>query len=249
MPSSAQKEEKGGGGRRRIHANPFNIRGPIAIPNWDLVFGSSKQPFAVDVGFGLGGFLRAMACDRPQWNVLGLEIRAHWVHAINAYAQEHKIQNLHAMVANANAHLPALIPDGQLGHLSLNFPDPWFKKRHHKRRVAKPEWLEALRSKWAPGAELHAMTDYAPVGEQILELLENHPDFENIYGHGLAPEATVPWRTERELSHQARGHAIYRMAFTYRGPLSAGTSPQKPTLKALKAPKASIPEHPDLPTT
>ena len=201
--------------RHRRHANPFTVRGAVEVPDWEAVYGRSA-PLALDVGFGPGRFIVELAQRHPEWNVLGLEIRQHLVEQARAEAAAAGLKNLHAMLANANLHLEELLPDASLAFVSVNFPDPWYKKRHHKRRVVRPEWLTVLSKKMRPGAELHAMTDYEPVAMQILDTLEAAAGYVNIDGPGgFAIESTTGIVTEREIKHSGRGERIYRLRFRY----------------------------------
>jgi tRNA (guanine-N7-)-methyltransferase len=196
--------------RHRIHANPFNIRGPIAVPNWRRIYGRDA-PFAIDIGYGCGAFLLALAKARPQWNCLGLEIRQHLVQPLQA-----ALPNLCVLLANANLHLGPLLPNASVEFVSLNFPDPWFKKRHHKRRVLQPEWLDMMAQKLAPGGTLHLTTDYAPLAEEARDLLDGHDAFGPIHAERFAETSTTGIVSERERTHQARGEPIYRLCFRRR---------------------------------
>jgi tRNA (guanine-N7-)-methyltransferase len=203
--------------RHRIHGNPFNIRGDIDVPCWDELFGRAA-PLALDVGFGGGDFTIGLARQHPEWNVLGIEIRHHLVERLAAAARREELDNLHAIVANANLHLDSLLPQRSVAFVAVNFPDPWFKRRHHKRRVVRAEWLRVLAPKLQAGAEVHVATDYEPIGEEIRELLEAAPDFVNRVGAGaFAGESTTGIASERERAHSRRGAPIYRLWYSYRG--------------------------------
>src|SRR6478609_1711806 len=108
--------------RHRRHANPFTLRGPIGVPDWQAIYGR-EAPFAIDVGCGPGRFVWGLARLHPEWNVLGLEIRAHLVAETLAGAREAGLTNVHALVANANLHLSALLPPASVAFVSVNFPD------------------------------------------------------------------------------------------------------------------------------
>ena len=172
---------------------------------------------ALDVGFGRGGFLLELSRRHPQWNVLGVEIRAHLVEDVLRSAREQGIANVFAILANVNLHLDALIPNRALAFVSINFPDPWYKKRHHKRRVVQPAWLTLLAAKMQDDAQLHVMTDYEPIAQEIRERLEQHPQFTSVHPHQpFAQESTTGIATEREVSHLARGHSVYRLCYRRR---------------------------------
>lgn len=201
--------------RHRQHGNPFNVRGDMDRPDWQTVFGRDA-PFALDIGFGAGQFAVALARQHPEWNVVGIEIRQHFVDQLTEAAQRQGLSNVHALVANANIHLDALIPDASTVFVSINFPDPWFKKRHHKRRVIRPEWITTLGQKLRPGAELHMMTDYEPVATEIEAILDSAPGFSNVHGTGVFPaESTTGFSSEREATHLKRGEPVYRLHFRY----------------------------------
>lgn len=202
--------------RHRHHANPFTVRGEIEPLELDAVFGRSA-PVALDVGFGRGAFLLELARRHAEWNVVGIELRPFLVDDVTQAARAEGLHNLYAMVANANEHLSTLLPDGCVAFAAINFPDPWFKKRHHKRRVVNREWLELLSRKLVPGAQVHAMTDYAQMAHVLLKAFEALPCFVNLAGAGkFAPESTTGIMTEREVKHQGRGEPIFRLHYGYR---------------------------------
>lgn len=200
--------------RHRQHGNPFNIRGPIELPNWEEVFGRAA-PFAIDVGFAQGRFPVELARQHPQWNVLGLEIRDFWVEQLNDAARESNLRNLRAILANANSHLAELVPNESVIFVSVNFPDPWFKKRHRKRRVVNREWLDLIARKLMPKGELHYVSDYGPAAEEALELLREHPAF--VGEDRFLETSTTGILTEREITHQQRGEPIYRLLYRRTG--------------------------------
>lgn len=200
--------------RHRIHANPFSIRGDVDPVDVQNVF-ESHAPLALDIGCGQGWFALELAKAHPEWNVLGIEIREHLVKQVQQLAKEHALNNLWAVFANANTHLSGLIPDRSVLFVSLNFPDPWFKKRHHKRRVLTSAWLGVLCNKMIPGAEIHVTTDYAPLAKDMLQVLSNTPDFANLHASHFAKNSTTGILSKRERTHLERGNQVYRLHFRY----------------------------------
>ena len=199
--------------RHRIHGNPFSVRAPEGPLNQELLYGR-QAPLALEIGFGRGQFLLDLAQAHPEWNILGLEIRDHFVESAIKRAREEELANLHAVVANANIHLAELVDDASVAFVSINFPDPWFKKRHQKRRVIRDEFLDLLDQKFVVGGELHIMTDFQPIGEEALEMLSAHPRFESITGtDGFLESSSTNIRSEREDTHEGRGDPIYRVAY------------------------------------
>jgi tRNA (guanine-N7-)-methyltransferase len=203
--------------RHRKHGNPFSIRGPLAAPEAAHSF-ARVAPFALDVGFGEGSFLLELAQRRSEWNVLGLEIRTHLVEDLNAAARAQGLSNALAVLANANVHLDDLVPDRSVVFVAINFPDPWYKTRHKKRRVVRPEWIEVLMTKLAPGAEIHAMTDYEPVAAQMRDAFAAYPAFTNLNGpRTYAQTSSTGILTERERKHTRRNEPVYRLHLSFGG--------------------------------
>ena len=203
--------------RHRIHANPFNVPEPEGRPDWDSIF-DRQAPMALEIGYGQGAFLQSLAIQHPEWNVVGLEIRPHFVERAIAEAKAAGVNNLHARLANANRDLDTLIPDASVAFVSINFPDPWFKKRHHKRRVIQDSMLDLLGKKFTPDGEFHLMTDFEPIGLDALELFTGRSDYQNLLGEDRFAESTTTHITsEREITHQGRGDPIYRLAYRYSG--------------------------------
>ncbi len=203
--------------RRRQHGNPFNIRGELIRPAWRELFGR-VAPFALDIGCGPGSFTLELARAHKELDVVGLEIRRHLVEELNATAAAAGIHNLHAVLANANLHLPVLFELKSLRLVTLNFPDPWYKKRHHKRRVVNPAWTRALAPHLEDGASVHIMTDYEPLAREIERTFATTPGFVNVEGEGVfAAASTTGITSERERTHARRGEPIYRLHFRYVG--------------------------------
>lgn len=200
--------------RHRRHANPFTVRHDMSdVRAQDQFVG--EAPMAVDVGCGPGRFLLELAQAQPTWHVLGLEIRPHLVQGAQKSAQEAGLQDRVACIlANANMHLPSLLPEGGVVFISINFPDPWYKKRHHKRRVVQTAWLEALRPSLKASAQIHAMSDYLPVATHMRDTLDAIPWLSSMTpGPDWPTVSTTGLTTEREQTHMARGEPIYRMAY------------------------------------
>jgi len=128
----------------RQHVNPLSLKyqQPIEPPDWSTVFADPTRSLHLDIGCGRGQFLLQMAEQQPELNFLGLEIREPLVIQANQNRAELGLTNLHFLfcnVSNSIAPLLASYQPGQLRQVTIQFPDPWFKKRHQKRRVVQPE--------------------------------------------------------------------------------------------------------------
>lgn len=199
--------------RHRHHSNPFTLRHPVAVPDWSQVF-EHKAPFALDIGFGEGQFLLELAKRHPEWNIVGLEIRPHLVKEVTAAIHQSHLTNAHVVLANANLHLTELIPDNSVAFTAINFPDPWFKRRHQKRRVVNVAWLDLLKPKLQVGARIHAMSDFEPIANEIRRALETCTWLVGLQPRGTyLGKSSTEIMTEREVKHLARNEVIYRMAF------------------------------------
>lgn len=201
--------------RHRRHANPFAMRFDVA-PLDPAVF-AKQQPLALDIGFGEGIFAIDLARQHPEWNVLGFEIREHYVRFLNDGAKARGLANLHGVQANASTHLATVVPDASVIFAAINFPDPWFKRKHIKRRVLNPDWLAILEKKMLPRAELHAMSDYEPIAREMAKFMSAAVGWETIVPFTIGGPSTTGIMTEREARHSGRGEPIHRMAFRYVG--------------------------------
>ena len=202
----------------RQHVNPLSrfYQLPRPLPPLGELFADPQLPLHIDIGCARGRFLLALAQEQPGWNHLGLEIRRPLVAAAEAERQELELANLHFLFANANVSLPgwlAALPAGRLARVTIQFPDPWFKKKHHKRRVLQPELLDALAGSLAPGRELFAQSDVLEVIEPMVELVDGDCRFQRPAGDP-APWLTanpLPLPTERERYVLEQGLPVYRV--------------------------------------
>lgn len=200
--------------RHRRHANPFSMQHVPPPLDRVTVYGR-EAPLALDVGFGEGAFAIELARQHPEWDVLGFEIREHLVRWLNEGAAARGLKNLHGVLGNASKHLGSVVPDGSVGFVAINFPDPCFKRRHQKRRVLTPEWLGVLATKLQPGAEFHIMSDYEPIAREMAKILGRTPRWQVMTPFGSDIASTTGIMTEREVRHSSRGEPIHRMAFRF----------------------------------
>ena len=127
--------------------------------DFDAVFGR-QAPVILEIGFGNGDALRASAMANPQNNYLGIEVHRPGIGTLLRNLEASGIENVRVMHADAMEVLKTTIPDDSLAAVRLFFPDPWPKKRHHKRRLVQTEFVELVRRKLKPGGYLHLATDW-----------------------------------------------------------------------------------------
>lgn len=200
--------------RTRQHVNPLNFRREVDRPDWAAVFPDASRPLEVEVGCSKGTFLLARAKQAPDRNLVGLEIREPIAARATAIARESGLTNVHVICANANVSFSRFFDPASIDRVYVHFPDPWFKTRHHKRRVLTPSFVELLASRLKPSGELHFMTDYATYAASARALIEAHPAFRNRHGAGVpAPGPMVEVLSDREAHHLARGDPVYRYLF------------------------------------
>ena len=199
-------------GKKRVrqHVNPFSFRGEIERPDWAEVFADPTLPLEVDVGTAHGDFLRAWAAQRPDLNVVGLEVRGPMVDHVNARIEREGLPNARVIYCNANQNFTELFAPASLRTVYVHFPDPWFKKRHHKRRVMTPTFVDDLATRLEPGGLLRFMTDFGEYAEEVVLLMEGRAEFASVPFAELEPRPP----THREEWHDGKqGERIHRHAW------------------------------------
>ncbi len=212
--------------RVRQHVNPLSIKyaNPAGAPDWSQVFSDPQLPLHLDIGCGKGDFLRQMAVLMPEWNFLGLEIREPLVERALIRRDQANQKNLHFVFCNANNSLTPLLagwPGGcPLQRVSIQFPDPWFKKRHQKRRVVQPQLVEALAELMPAqidgGIDRDGMvwlqSDIEEVCVEMCDRFTESPAFMRTDASWLA-ESPFPAQTDRERVCQEKGLPVYRAQY------------------------------------
>jgi tRNA (guanine-N7-)-methyltransferase len=234
----------------RQHVNPLSrfYQLPRPLPPPQALFAEPNLPLHLDLGSARGRFLLALAPLHPQRNHLGLEIRRSLVAAAEADRQALGLTNLAFVFANANISLPAWLadlPSGRLELVSLQFPDPWFKKKHHKRRLLQPALLRALALALAPGRQLFLQSDVAELIEPMLALVDASGCFSRPEPEGSPwlPHNPLPLATERERHVLAQGLPVWRVLLTRRD----GPVPPLPLLELAAAALENRSDDPDIP--
>ncbi|MDN3717245.1 tRNA (guanosine(46)-N7)-methyltransferase TrmB [Vibrio breoganii] len=173
--------------------------------DWAQVFGNTN-PVVLEIGFGMGASLVEMAKAAPEKNFIGIEVHRPGVGACLGLARDEGITNLRVMCHDAVEVFENMIQDGSLQTVQLFFPDPWHKKRHHKRRIVQVEFAEMLRSKLQMETGIfHMATDWENYAEHMIEIMNQAPGFANIATDG----DYIPRPEERPLTKfEARGHRL-----------------------------------------
>lgn len=172
-------------------------------------------PVVMEIGFGNGDALRFAARQDPSRNHLGIEVHAPGVgRLLNALADDGS-DHVRVMRHDAVEVLEREIADGALDEIRIYFPDPWHKKRHHKRRLVQPAFAALLTRKLRPGGQLHLATDWADYAEHMWDVLDATAGLANVAG----PRGAVPrpeWRpqTHFETRGQKLGHGVWDLLYS-----------------------------------
>ena len=168
----------------------------------------------LEIGFGMGESLISMAKASPHLNFIGIEVHSPGVGACLMAAGERGVTNLRVFCHDAVEVLADCIPDSSLGGMQLFFPDPWHKKRHHKRRIVQAEFAETIRKKLAIGGIFHMATDWENYSEHMIEVMSVAPGYENTATEGNFV-ARPDWRplTKFEQRGHRLGHGVWDIIY------------------------------------
>ncbi|MFI1760110.1 tRNA (guanosine(46)-N7)-methyltransferase TrmB [Streptomyces sp. NPDC020571] len=177
------------------------------------LFGNDR-PVVLEIGFGMGEATARMAADDPGTNILAVDVHTPGQGNLLGLAERKGLSNIRVGNGDAIILLREMLAPDSLDGLRVYFPDPWPKKRHHKRRLIQPEFLSLAAARLAPGAVVHCATDWEPYAEQMLEVLTAHPGFENtVPGGGFAPRPEHRPLTRFEGQGLDKGHVVNDLLF------------------------------------
>jgi tRNA (guanine-N7-)-methyltransferase len=186
---------------------PDTVIEPVSI------FGRSA-PVTLEIGFGNGESLATMAAQDPASDFIGIEVHRPGVGHLLLELEHREISNVRVFTADAIEVLECCIPDHSLGRVLLFFPDPWPKKRHHKRRIVQHDFIRQLARKLVPGGILHMATDWENYAEHMLEKMHAAPEFRNCAGNGnYSPRPAYRPVTKFERRGQRLGHGVWDLIF------------------------------------
>lgn len=238
-PESGKSEEQSGQVRVRQHVNPLARRWsqPTELPNdwYAIAFRDVSNPLVVDLGVAKGRFLLKLAQQNPSCNYLGLEIRQPLVHQANRVAAHAGLRNLFYVACNVNVSFASLfqnVPPAVLREIYIQFCDPWFKKRHAKRRMVNQSLVDDIHHVLQNAHQndtqqldrsVFVQTDVLEIAQQITSIFDPHPAFQRLGNlHGMQEDSNgwlvnnpigVP--TEREIAvinnHLPVYRALYRL--------------------------------------
>ena len=204
----------------RQHVNPLSqfFQLPLSLPSKSILFKESQYPIHLDIGSAKGEFLIELASKFPKWNFLGLEIREALVSASERKRQKLELQNLRFLYCNVNVSLDEWLSDlafAQLKRVSIQFPDPWFKRKHIKRRVLKTTLLNSIARYMSKDGELFIQSDILNLIESMTSVIESSKYFDRRYVKGVKWLDENPYEasTDRESFVLKKNLPIYRAMY------------------------------------
>lgn len=202
--------------RVRVHQHvnplsPYYLQPPAPL-KVEKVFEHPKLPLFLDIGAARGRFILKMAEIEKDKNFFGVEIREPLVEEANRIAEERKLNNLHYEFCNAMVALDKLLvnlPENLLETATIQFPDPWFKKKHSKRRMVNAKMAETIAVHMKKGGRVFVQTDIDFLAEEMFEIFRNNSAFieEQI------SENPFPVKTEREMAVEEKDLPVFRAIF------------------------------------
>lgn len=179
----------------------------------DAVFQRSSSRI-LEIGFGMGDSLLRQAQENPAQDYIGIEVHKPGVAALLTAMDTNNVTNVRLFCADANEILKHCIPADSLDAIQIFFPDPWPKRRHHKRRLIQPSFIELLRPLLKTQAKLHLATDWQDYAQQMLTVLSEIVGFQNLAGEKqFAPRPKERPLTKFETRGQQLGHNVWDLVF------------------------------------
>lgn len=174
-----------------------------------------RAPVILEIGFGMGETTAEIAAAHPQQDYLAIEVHTPGVGNLLKLVDAHGLTNVRVIQHDAVEVLQHMVPAASLDGVHIFFPDPWPKKRHHKRRLIQPPFVALLASRIRAGGYVHLATDWQEYGEQMLAVLTDEPLLENTAPGFAARPETRP-RTKFEARGLRLGHGVWDLVFRRR---------------------------------
>lgn len=184
-------------------------------------------PTIVEIGFGMGTSLAAMAEAHPENNYIGIEVHRPGVGALLKLVEEKGLTNIRVFNDDAVEVLNKQIPKNSLSAVYLFFPDPWHKTKHKKRRLLQPEFAHTIAQHLKPGGHFHMATDWQDYAEHMMDVMSAAPDYSNIAGdRQFTPRPDYRPLTKFEQRGHRLGHGVWDLIFERKTKPGDSTEPQ-----------------------
>jgi tRNA (guanine-N7-)-methyltransferase len=196
------------------------------MPRWGVPYAISPLDFAanfgrtaptiLEIGCGMGETTATIAAAHPESDFIGIEVHAPGVGSLLKEIATRELTNLRVIRHDAVEVVRDMIPPASLAGIHIYFPDPWPKKRHHKRRLIQPPFVALLAARLAPGGYLHCATDWEEYAQQMLDVLSAEPLLKNS-ATGFAPRPAWRPQTKFETRGLKLGHGVWDVVFLRHG--------------------------------
>lgn len=191
----------------------YGIRLEQGVLDLDVLFGRQARRI-LEIGFGNGTSLAEMARHHPENDYLGIEVHRPGVGNLLLQIEKQELTNIRVSNDDAVEVLEQQVPDSSLDAVYLFFPDPWHKKKHHKRRIVQPAFVQLLRRKLKPDGIFHMATDWENYAEHMLDVMTTAEGFANLAAEGnYSPRPEYRPLTKFEQRGQRLGHGVWDLIF------------------------------------
>lgn len=190
----------------------FGIEYTDQALNVSQAFGRTESKKILEIGFGMGDATAKIAQTLPDCDFLAVEVHTPGVGSLLKLMQEGDIQNIRIIQHDAVEVLQNMLADGSLDGVHIFFPDPWHKKRHHKRRLIQAEFVQLLCAKLKAGAYIHVATDWQEYAEWVLEVLQGESQLQNT-ASDYAEKPSYRPLTKFENRGLKLGHGVWDLVF------------------------------------
>lgn len=174
---------------------------------------SHPGKLVIEIGFGMGDTLLAMATQEPATNFIGIEVHQPGIGKLLHGIAEQQLQNLKIVCRDATEVLASCIAPETVDRIQIFFPDPWPKKKHRKRRIVQPEFMALLQERLKPGGQIHLATDWEEYALYMREVMEAVPGLRNHEGAGKFWEHPLRPDTKFEARGKRLGHGVWDLLY------------------------------------
>lgn len=175
---------------------------------------NNQHPLHLEIGFGNGQTLTSMAAAQPENNYLGIEVHRPGVGNALLQIEQTELKNVRVLCEDAVEVLKNNITDDSLAAVYIFFPDPWHKKKHHKRRLVQVEFIKLVKQKLTPGGRLHMATDWEEYAQHMMQVMDKVDGFTNLAGHSqYSDKPAYRPLTKFERRGLRLGHGVWDLLF------------------------------------
>ena len=182
-------------------------------PDWQSLFGNTN-PIKLEIGFGMGNFLIEMAAKEPASNFIGIDFYHKGIRKLMTRIKKLQLENIRVVYGDIRSKIPILFKDRELNTIYINFPDPWPKKKHIKRRLIKPEFIKQLAQKLSSEGTAYLATDSERYAHEMLEYFNAETLFQNLNSQqGFLKERINLPKTKYEKNFINAGEKIFYLEY------------------------------------